>query len=502
MATSTCPLNPLVAPFSPASDRKSELEAAFLNLSKGDKQSCSKLADMNLFLLDKISNLENLLTQRLLTDFRVRITNLEREVGFLTQENWDLRQRLAIVDDSTKTMFLRLEGLQENDQQPLINYVAETLAKIGISCSPDDLDSVRSLGKHKPSASRPILIKFNRLAKRDAIFFNRANINGNDPQHSQNPNLLWINDEVSDLTRHNRKSVRDVANLANQIGIPDVKIHGDGLIIGNTKYKHTDLDLLPPLLTVACAKTIHLDQHIYFQSEYSPFSNFYLSPFEDASSQLFQSVEQAFQYRKALHHNSMQIAVKILAIRDPYKHKRLGNLITPDQQWRDRESNDMAELLSYKFTQNPSLTALLINTGLRHLHEASADSKWAIGSSLSSKAVRDYNWTGADLLGQTLEGVRNSILLHRLGSSPTTASSQSQPTHTQSSPHPDDDLTPMPDDEDTQSIASNPTPIPAPTTSPKSPTKSPSPPTTTPTSTNPQNLSPSPAHHPTTTARP
>lgn len=84
MATSSRPLNPLVAPFSPASERKIELETDFLNLSKGDKQSCTKLAELNLFLLDKISNLENQLTQRLLTDFRVRITNLEREVKYRT----------------------------------------------------------------------------------------------------------------------------------------------------------------------------------------------------------------------------------------------------------------------------------------------------------------------------------------------------------------------------------------------------------------------------------
>lgn len=60
--------------------------------------------------------------------------------------------------------------------------------------------------------------------------------------------LLWINDEVSDETRRNRKSVREVAILAKQVGKANIKIHSDGLIIDNQKFKHEDLDLLPPQL--------------------------------------------------------------------------------------------------------------------------------------------------------------------------------------------------------------------------------------------------------------
>lgn len=51
--------------------------------------------------------------------------------------------------------------------------------------------------------------------------------------------------DVSDETRASRKTVRDIAALAKQQGVNNLKIHGDGLIVGTNKYRHDELDLLP-----------------------------------------------------------------------------------------------------------------------------------------------------------------------------------------------------------------------------------------------------------------
>lgn len=63
-----------------------------------------------------------------------------------------------------------------------------------------------------------------------------------------------------------------------------------------------------------------------------------------------------------------------------------------------------------KFTQNESLRQYLIDTGDKHLHEATVDSKWAIGADLSSKNTANGTWTGQDVLGTLLENVRNAII--------------------------------------------------------------------------------------------
>lgn len=446
MASGTRPLNPLATPFKSSPNRFTELQADFTNLSQGDGPAICKLTNLNLFFLDKLTHLENLISQRLLTDFRKRLDNLERETGFLKRENADLKQKLAQVEDSTKILYLRLEGLAEDDQTDLLTMVANTLSKTGIHCTIADLDSVHRIGKQNHATPRPIIIRFVKQSKRDAILYNRMNLN----KSLENTGPLWLNDEVSDITKRNRKTVRDVADHAKSLGIEDIKIHGDGLLIGTTKIKHQDLDLLPPLFTVACAKTIHTDQHIFFQSEASPFSNFFPTRFEDSNAMIFECIEQAFQYRKALFHDSNQIAAKILATRDPFEHKRLGNLITPIQQWRDTEANSMSELLMYKFTQNNSLADLLLSTNNKRLHEATGDTKWAIGSSLTAKATKDGSWTGGDLLGQLLEGVRDVLT----GQSPNTTS----PTSTLNVPppttSPHDDLAPLPPDDDSHSCTS------------------------------------------------
>lgn len=251
------PLNPLATPFKSSLDRASELKSDYTKLITGDVSAIAKLTDLNIYFLEKLAHLENTISQRLLTDFRKKIVNLERDIGYLNRENYDLRQKIALVEDSSKILYLRLEGLHENDQMNLFDLVATTLALTGVCCSASDLDSVYRIGKPKPDGPRPIIIRFVKQSKRDAILYNRINLNKN----SEGASPLWLNDEVSDITNRNRKTVRDVAENAKNLGFNDIKIHGDGLIIGTAKIKHQDLDLLPPLLTVACAKTIQTETY-------------------------------------------------------------------------------------------------------------------------------------------------------------------------------------------------------------------------------------------------
>lgn len=435
-APSRQPLNPLAQPFVSPNLKKTELTQDYKNFLANDPQALDKLVDLNVFCLDKITQLESNLTQRLLTDFRRRLDGLEREVLFLRQENSSLKQNIAVIEDSTKSLYLRLEGLPESDTASLPTLVADALSRTGIACFTTDFDMARRIGKSKPNFIRPIQIRFHTQSKRDAILYNRFNIN-----KTPTDSPIWINDEVSDLTRRNRKTAKGVALQANSLGISNVKLHSDGIIIGESKFKLQDLDLLPPLLTAASAKTLHTANDIYFQSELSPFSNFFPSLIQDSDSNLFENVEQAFQFRKALCHNNQQLANKIMSTRDPYEHKRLGNLIDqPTQDWRDKEQDLMATLLCLKFTQNPFLNTFLINTGSKSIHEATGDRKWGIGADLLSNATKNKTWSGNDLLGRLLGDLRTSLIT--TNSHPTPSPPNPPPISSQV-----DSLSPMPDDD-------------------------------------------------------
>lgn len=447
---------------------KGQLAKDFQGLATGDESALQNLVDLHLFLLNKVRYFESVndnLTAEL-RSLHAKQWDLERSMVLMSRDNLRLKQQLALTEDATRTLFLRIEGLYEKNGENLITYVASTLSRTGISCSHEDIDYVKRIGKSKQGSIRPVLVKFVSENKRNLILYNRANLNRN------SNSLIWVNDDVSDYTRRQRKIVRDIAAYAKALGQTDLKVHGDGLVVGNGKYKHQDLDLLPSHLSIANAKQPSNDSDLYFQSEYSPLSNFYTCPIVDESSTTYICAEQLFQFKKAQFHEYHLTADKIMLTNDPYELKRLGNLVPPNQQWRDTEEDIMFDILRCKFSQNSNLAEILLNTGTLHLHEASADLKWSTGAELASKAIQTGTWPGADRMGSLLEKIREELR-------GVSTENHSDLDLTHPPPLESDDLTPLPDDDDVEQE------LPVPLSQPQPPTHTHSsdPPDTTPTTT-------------------
>lgn len=447
--TSALPLDPQAPPFlsNPTEDIRTVLTKDLKGLQTGDPQACSNIVELNLYLLRTV-HVQEAKIARLESDAKpvqTQFRELERLISLLTHENRLLKQQIALVEDASKILTLRVEGLQERSGENLVTYVASTLSRTGVSCSYDDIDYAKRIGKYKPGYTRPILVKFVRESKRNLILYNRANLNRNSNV------LIWINDDISDFTRRQRKTVREIAAYAKASGIPDLKIHGDGLVLGTSKYKHQDLDLLPAHLSVSKAKQISDDTDLYFQSEFSPLSNFYACPIYENDT-CYNSAEQAFQHKKALHHDFLFTANKIMLTWDPYELKRLGNLIPASQTWLQEEELIMEEIIRAKFTQNPVLADILDATGELHLHEATADTKWSTGAELSSKAILNGQWGGSDKMGSLLESIRSEL---RGSTDPDILPSNSSPPPLEDD---EDDLRPMPDDVDETTSPPDPPP--------------------------------------------
>lgn len=336
-------------------------------------------------------------------------------------------------------MYLRIEGVSEFLNENLNMRVATILSGTGVNCTVYDIDYTRRIGSYKEGHSRPILVRFIKEAKRNAILYNRALINRN-----KTSNFIWISDDVSDVTRRHRKSVRDIAALANKNGTQNIRVHGDGLILDNIKYRHNELDLLPPAFSIEKAKTRESETDVFFQSEFSPFSNFYHSNFSEENGVIYYSAEQAFQSKKARFHGKLQLANKIMCERNPYDIKKMSKDIPTSKEWVDKEHEVMLNILRNKYQQNPGLATTLVNTGQRKLHEATGDRKWAIGAELASKSLLNSDWNGQDMMGKLLESVRSELLDKQPN-----LLTQSDQTKT---PTPDshaldiDNITPLPDD--------------------------------------------------------
>lgn len=205
-----------------------------VNMVAGDSEATQSIVDLNLMLYNKIEALEieHKKVSGILSPLIDRLAACERELLFVKNENSLLQQKLALTEDTSRLMYLRLEGLDEKYNNNLPQQVATSLSKTGVLCNISDIDYVKRIGKYIEGSQRPIQIKFIREGKRNSILFNRANVNKN--RRREDP-LLWINDDVSDETRASRKITRDVATLAKMQGCKTVKVHWDGVIIGSQK---------------------------------------------------------------------------------------------------------------------------------------------------------------------------------------------------------------------------------------------------------------------------
>lgn len=86
-----------------------------INMIAGNKEATKSIVDLNMTLFNKIEALEiehkNIHSS--LQPLIERLSSYERELSYLKHDKHLLRQKLALTEDTTKTMYLRLEGLGE-----------------------------------------------------------------------------------------------------------------------------------------------------------------------------------------------------------------------------------------------------------------------------------------------------------------------------------------------------------------------------------------------------
>ncbi len=147
-------------------------------------------------------------------------------------------------------------------------------------------------------------------------------------------------------------------------------------------------------------------------SEYHEFSNFFMCKFKYKNT-WFSSVEQAYQYMKAILFGDHRTACLILREQCPSTIKRLGNSVTnfDATRWNGGRIQLMKDIIYQKFSQNPELKQKLCETGTMHLAEASKlDSFYGTGVSITHPScMQRGNWTGSNKLGEVLMDTRKQL---------------------------------------------------------------------------------------------
>ena len=135
--------------------------------------------------------------------------------------------------------------------------------------------------------------------------------------------------------------------------------------------------------------------------KYHEFSNFHISYFT-VDGHTYNTVEQYFQAQKAALAKDTYHFNKILQSASPRDARTFGRSVKglPVAAWNSLRDDIMLKGVRAKFSQNPSLKALLLQTGDATLIENSpTDYYWGCGSKN----------TGQNKLGQTLMKVRAEL---------------------------------------------------------------------------------------------
>ena len=155
-----------------------------------------------------------------------------------------------------------------------------------------------------------------------------------------------------------------------------------------------------------------MSEFYFFYGSTSPFSNFYSCTFR-LNGYTFSCVEQAMMYGKAMLFGDTEIAEKILATKNPVRHKQLGRQVKPFDHvlWNKHNQDIVYAAALAKFSQNEALTKIMLETNDAILAEASPrDPIWGIGIGSDHEfAKTPEKWPGRNKLGNVLMRVRETL---------------------------------------------------------------------------------------------
>lgn len=353
------------------------------------------------------------------TERRQMIT--EYRMSQAEQTNTQLKMQINDLENRARVCNLKIEGKYEDPNEDLKQFSLDLINYLVPSgIDPAAITSIHRMGKQQPPQMKPgqrhprprtILMTVRSANERNAIYFARTKLRDN-----TNFKMIFLNDDTTPMTRKMREDYRSVAALAQTNG-NSVKIHGDGLIIDGRKYRHGEADQLPPSLTLSKAKTIQMNNGIFFSSEHSFLSNFYPAPFIDQGI-IYPTAEHRLQAMKCETAGDRQRLELVRTATTPLEAKRIGDQIVETTQWRNGREDMLRTIIDMKFDQHKELTNMLLNTGNLQLHEATTNAFYGIGATLHSRDLRDGRYAGLNRLGLMLQKKRETVRTNR--ANPTT----------------------------------------------------------------------------------
>ena len=360
----------------------------------------SKIDDIKLTLDNNSKTTESLLNklseqQKTITDLDSKVSSVQHELDKKESRISKLERKIEEMELETRKLNLILHGVPEGERD-VRAIIDELFTDLNTGLTTKDCGNIYRLGQKQegPQKVRPILVQLDKVRHKGAIFKN-IKLLQNKPR--------WRHVSIA----RRKADLRVVLNLAKEKGV-SARWSGQGIVIQNKRYTHSDIHQLPQDLHIENAKTIQTNEGIVFQGEHSYLSNFYRAPIE-LSSGKFNNVEQAFVHARAVHCQAPAIADEILRTPDPYLCKQLGKQIKTTPEWDMVKLGLLEKLIRAKFTQHPALADRLMKTENSKLFEGTRDRFYGVGIPISQHQSIGPNNPGQNKLGEILEKVRADL---------------------------------------------------------------------------------------------
>lgn len=260
-----------------------------------------------------------------------------------------------------------------------------------------DIDNAYRVGKQKRKGPRSLIITFSFTHVRQMVFSAKKYMSTLGVKY-------YLNEDLTQEARDLRANLKSIAEGGKSLGY-ETKITGNKLVIDSETYQSDEINAISPTILHAAKRERILDDGIAFRGDRSIFSNFFPSPIT-IDDMDFSSVEQFFQYEKALQCEDDGRARKIMNKTNPWYIKAVGNRVELTDKWK----KNLYKGIFAKFEQNiPLRQALLSTMGLK-LYEATTDLFYACGIDLDSPRWSTGDWPGHNATGLMLMKVRNEFL--------------------------------------------------------------------------------------------
>ena len=351
------------------------------------KQATEAMADLKVQLLQK---------DHLIEDQRDQISNIKSSID--RNESYSRRNNL---------IFGGIEGNTDGTCTEIIHNIFSS--KFNIT-DPSNINFVRCHYLSKPSSTKKgsIIARFESFQQRMSIWSKRRCLLQSDYYISE--------DFPADISKK-RNKLRPILKEASKhiefekcISLKLDKLHFNGVLYSCDSLHGLPQSIHPRTLSERRSKGMLCFGGIL--SEYHELSNFFLCVFKYRNIS-FTSVEQAYQYSKALMFGDSRSAYLILRCTSPTEIKSLGRNVTgfDSAKWNPGRKALMKKLVFEKFSQNALIKQKLCDTGTMHIAEATkSDEFFGTGVSITHPScLQRARWTGTNVLGEILMDTRREL---------------------------------------------------------------------------------------------